>query len=165
MLTLICALLLLAFAVGEGAASDGAPSPSAPAVGPDSFDDFDEPFLDDGGLVDIGPPGTVLPPHWRVDLSVPAIRERAETAPGRGPWSVCIDPATVADLAWDRACARLGGGRSEPDVSGRRGVLFAAVGCTGPSIGLPGADPSPDRVPPELNGGLILRCVPQAPEP
>jgi len=161
-------LIHTATAVGDGAPRDeagDASSGTADPLDPDDLDDLDEPYLDDGGLVDIGPPGSPLPPHWRVDLSVPAVRERAETAPDRGPWSRCIDPATVAGMPWDEACALVGPGASAADLSGRRAVFFRSADCTGASHGLPGAQPDPTRVPQALRGSLILRCPRSGPDP
>jgi hypothetical protein len=132
---------------------------SAAPIAPTYDDDDEEPFLDDGGLVDPGPPGTPLPPHWRADLSVPAIRERAETGPGRPPWSTCVAARLVEGLPWDGACALVGLGVSQPDRSGRRAVVFDGPECTGPQRSLPGARPDTQEIPAALAGTLILRCV------
>lgn len=137
-----------------------APTLSTTAVSsvPPHWEAENEQWMDDGGLVDVGDP-ELLPADWRPDLSVPAHRQRAETAPGHGPWTACLDPGPLAGLTWDQACERVVGGISEPDLSRRRAIEFASSDCSGPQRSFPDARPSPHRVPEGLTGGLILRCA------
>lgn len=134
----------------------------APKAPPSPVDEAEEPWMDDGGLVDLGPPGAELPAHWRPELSVRGRRQAAETTPGRGPWTACIAAPRAAGLSWERACEAFGRGTSEVDLHRRRAVHYAGPGCTGAARPLPGDEPEPERVPEALQGSLILRCVASA---
>ncbi|TVQ92747.1 MAG: hypothetical protein EA397_06215 [Deltaproteobacteria bacterium] len=144
---------LFLLACVRGSVPNGLVPPPTPA----HWQDEAEQWMDDGGLVDLGDPAD-LPAGWRPELSVQGRRELAETGPGQGAWSQCVDPRGIEGLSWERACRQVAGGHSSPDLSRRRAIEYAHPDCTGPSRAFPDGRPDPHRVPQGLRGGLILRC-------